>query len=198
MVKRHYKECHSAYADSHTPRIGYVARTFLHQTGYGDQYSLTENHRDTIKRAAYAHKTRLTARTMCQHIEAVGSNVMRGRSKGRQDEEYQCEGENAYGRRTGSHGLCLRARQCQKEQAHAGGHKHLHNDYPPAFGANRVHQRCPQPLQEPWEIEQRGEKSHAVIGDAHLGEHHHRDVIDQEIRNTLGKIQCGNPYPRRS
>ena len=56
----------------------------------------------------------------------------------------------------------------------------------------------PERFERPWEIKQTGEQCHFSIGHTHLSEHHHRDVVYNEIRNTLGKIEGRYPKPRRS
>ena len=86
--------------------------------------------------------------------------------------------------------------QGESQEHEHGRHDDLHGHNPPALGFHHINYRAPNALEEPGKIEQCREKGHVAVGNAHLGEHHHRDVVDHKVGHPLGKIKGGHPPPR--
>ena len=195
VVQRDQEEDGCRHAKRDLPRHGNVARLALDEAGNEHQSTLTEDRSHTVKDAADADKRGLAAGTVGQHVEAVGSDVMGSTGECSDDEQHKREPEDADRRVATSNGCSIGMRQRQRQQNEHRGHYNLHGDNPPAFGLHHVHNGTPDALEEPREIQQGREERHVAVGDTHLGEHHHRDVIDHKVGHALGKVEGRHPPP---
>ena len=188
VVKCYQEEYHCANSKRNLPRKRYIVGAGLYYTGYCHQYALSEHRCYAVECAAHAYKCGLAARAVSKHIIAVGGYVVRCRGKCGNDKQHERECEHTDRRCSRCYGCHIRFWQCDGQNHHQRCHKHLHAHYPPTLGLYHVYYRAPQAFQEPWEIEQCGEKRHITVGNAHLGEHHHRYIIYHEIRYAFCKI----------
>lgn len=170
-----------------------VACSGLKHTSHIHQYALSEDGREAIKGAADANEERLLLLVEGEHVETVGGNVVCGGCKGRYHEEDEREGEEAYGRLGGRNDIGIGMGNGECEQYEGCTHQDLHHDNPPPLGAQYVYKGAPQGFYHPRQVDKAGEESHLSVGYAHACEQNHGDVVHNEVRDALCKVECGYP-----
>ena len=158
---------------------------------------LSEDGGKPVESASDTHEGCLVTLFQCQHVEAVSGNVVCGRGESRDDEQHQCDAEHTDGSCSGSHSRLVRSWNGQRQQDECHGHQNLHGKGPPSFGLDDVDKRAPERFDGPGQIEQACKQGHLSVRYAHLGKHHYGDVVYDEIRNALCKVQGRYPCPWR-
>ena len=188
VIESHQTEHDGCNQHCDGPRQWDVFVPQLDGTGYGYEYSLSEDGCKAVEGASDTDECCLVALLQCQHIEAVGGNIVRGGGKCCNDEQNQCDGEHADGSCPGSYRCFIRFRNGQRQQNECYRHQDLHGDDPPSFGLDNVDERAPEGLDGPGQIQQTRKQGHLSIGNTHLGKHQYRDVVDNEVGDALCKV----------
>ena len=197
MVKRDEEEDNGAHAQRNAPRIRDVSRARFDASGNEYQHTLPENRGYAVERASYSDERCLAAGAVCQHVIAVGRDVVGGRCKCGDDEKHQCKREHTDGCLPALNHVGRRMRQREREQNHESGEQDLHGDNPPTLGSHHINERTPYPFQKPREIKQRCKERHIAVRHAHLGKHHHRNVVYNKVGHALSEVEGGHPEPGR-
>lgn len=152
---------------------------------------MSEDRGEPVKRASDANEGCLVTLFQCQHVEAVGGNVVCGRGKSRDDEQHQRDAEHADGGCSGRHSRLVRPWNGQRQQDECHRHQNLHGKGPPSFGLDDVDKRAPEGFDSPWQIEQACEQGHFSVRYAHFGKHHHGDVVYDKYGMPCAKYKVG-------
>ena len=128
------------------PRILYaVAEKHLQVACNHHKDALSEYCRKPVERTSNTYKPGLFMLVHAEHIEAVGSNVVRGTA----ERHYPKEKQRALKPETGGNGERHASKSRTDEQ--------LHGDYPPTLGLDNIYKRTPKAALLP-----RGRYSHEV------------------------------------
>ena len=196
MIQSYQAEnnCGNEHRDS--PRVGNITRAALDNTCQPYQYTLAKDRSQTIEGRTDTNELSLITGRKSQHIETVSRDIVRCRCKRSNNEQQQGYGEHTDRSLTRSDHLNIGTRNSQRQQNECQRHQDLHTDSPPTLGLENIYEGAPKRFERPRQIEQRGEQCHLAIGYTHLGKHHYRDVVHDEVRNTLRKIERRNPSHR--
>ena len=122
------------------------------------------------------------------HIKAVGCDIVGGRQHRPDIEQHQCGNERPNGTAYASR---QRKRQCHETHRHS----RLHDQYPPSFCLEYVHQRTPEWFDYPRQIQQRSESRQRSIVHPQPLEQGNRYHVHEEIRYSFEEIEGGHPGP---
>ena len=117
-----------------------ITEEHLNITGNHHQNTLSEDRCQTIERATDAYKPCLVVLLQSQHVETIGSDIMRGTRKGHDPEKEEGELQPRGGRDGKGHAT------------QGGTHQQLHSRNPPSFGLDDIHKRTPQGFDHPRQI----------------------------------------------
>ena len=103
------------------PGERYFTRTVLQSTSQHDKQALSGNGGDAIESTSYPDVESLVVRVECQHIKAVGRNIMGGRTESHQPEDSKGHLEE------------MIHRNGKSDTGQSGPYQELHGHHPPAF-----------------------------------------------------------------
>ena len=83
VVKAYKGENHGCNSHSECPRERDIMGSTLNVASNIDQNTLPEDRGKAIEGTSDAHKETLLLLIECQHVKAIGCNIVRSRSKGR-------------------------------------------------------------------------------------------------------------------
>jgi hypothetical protein len=179
--QQHEQQCQ--HAEHRLPGCHHLPGGLGQAPGGIHQPALAADHRHAVEQAAHTHEGGLLVLRQRQQVEAVGGDVVRGRGKGQQPEHGQAELEDAG------------QRQCQRHRTQRRTDDELQGHDPPALGAQQVHQRRPQRLDDPRQVQPaRVERDRGVV-QAQVLVQHHRQRHHHHIGQALAVVQGGDPPP---
>jgi hypothetical protein len=166
------------------PGGGEAAGPFVDFAGEHHELPLRHNHGDAVKGVPHPAEQRLFPFRQGQQIKAVRRHVVRGRGERQQPEKRQ--------------------RQLQKMrrgngQGHAGQRRpeaELHRPDPPAPRLQRVHDRAPERLDDPGQIQPARVKCNGGVRQPEVFIKHHRHRQRQRVRQPFRDIKRRHPGPR--
>ena len=184
VIQARQNKEHREHDKNPGPRLGHVPRHVLQRAGQINEPALTRDHRETIKRAAHPDKRGLLMRRQGEQIKSIRRDVMRRRAEGHQPEDRQRVAEK------------IRPGHGQSHQRQRGADHELQADNPPAFGAEQVHQRRPQRLDDPGQVEPARVERDVGVRNLEVLIHDDRQRHHDHVGNALGEIERRDPAPR--
>ena len=184
MVEAQHDKKYRQNPKHRRPRRSEAAEPLRQISGQPHQPALARERSQPVKRAAHADKRRLPVRGQRVQIKSVGRDVVRRRAKRHQPKHRERGLEKR------------RPRQRERDRRERPADHDLQRHDPKPFRAKQVHQRRPQRLDDPRQVAPARVERDVGIGDAEVLIHHHRQRHHDDIRDTLAKIERGNPSPR--
>ena len=189
MPQKYQQQDRGTKQQRHFPSLRNIAVPGFQHTGQNHKHALSENGGYPVECASDSNEKTLRMVVESQHIIAVGGNIMSCRKHCRNIEYYQC-------RHKGTHrtaGTCGKAQRYSRKAQH---HQCLHRKNPPSFGAEHIYHGAPQRFDYPRQVKKACGHCKFGVSHAETFEHGNRYYVHKKVRNTLRKIQGGDPRPR--
>ena len=151
--------------------------------GQHHQPALAGDHRQPVEGAAHADERGLRARRQGEHVEAVGGDVVGGRGESHQPQHGQRPTEE------------MRPRQGQRHHRQRQPEPELQHHDPAPLAAQQVHQRPPQRLDHPGQVQPLVYERDLGVGDAQVLVHHHRQRHHHDVGQAFAEVERGDPAP---
>ena len=178
------QERHRQHAHRRRPRDAGAARAGLDRAGEHHEEPLPRDRGDAIEHAADPDEERLLPLRGGQHVEAVGRDVVGGGVEREEPEERHAPLDE------------MRSRDRERHAGEPTADQELRPPDPAAARAQQVHDRRPQRLNHPGQVEPARVERDVGVRETEALVHDDRHGYHDDIGQSLREVQRGNPGPR--